>query len=524
MSFAQYLATAYMHILELLWEHIELTAMAVAISVLIGVPLGVLISYQKKLRQPVLGLANLMQAVPSMALLGFAIPFFGIGKVPAIIVVIIYSLLPILKNTYTGISQINPQTREAAIGIGLSRRQLLTKVEIPLALPIIMAGVRISAVTAVGLMTIAAFIGAGGLGDLVFAGIRTVDNNQILAGAIPACLLALLVDYLLGQVELLTTPISNSLNQKTDRTIVFKKRRYAKIVLGFFAGLLIVGSAIAGYQSYRHHHADIRVGSKNFTEGIILGHMMSDLIENRTGLKVDRRMSLGGTQVAHEALKKGDIDLYLDYSGTTYVSILKHEPSTDMDTVYQVGKQEMMERYGLLVLPQYAFNNTYALAVTPEIAEKYHLKKISDLRNVANQLHIGTTFEFQNRPDGLPSMMQHYGLHFADITGIDDAPRYVALINNEIQITDAFATDGLIKKFNLVLLEDDQHYFPPYYATPVLRNDAAQAHPEIIPVLVEVGPYLTDNVMQELNYQVDEEQQDPAQVAHRFLQEKGLLH
>ncbi|WP_288218353.1 ABC transporter permease, partial [uncultured Negativicoccus sp.] len=169
-GFISYVTSNWSYILSLLWEHIELTAIAVAISVLVGVPLGILISYRRNLQSPVLQSANIMQAIPSMALLGFAIPFFGIGRLPAIIVVILYSLLPIIKNTYTGISQISPQMREAAIGIGLSRWQVLRKVELPQALPVIMAGVRISSVTAVGLMTIAAFIGAGGLGDLVFAG------------------------------------------------------------------------------------------------------------------------------------------------------------------------------------------------------------------------------------------------------------------------------------------------------------------------------------------------------------------
>ena len=218
--FLNYLTTAWPHIMELLWEHIELTVIAVSISILIGVPLGILIAKRRPLQAPVLQTANIMQAIPSMALLGFAIPFFGIGRVPAVLVVIIYSLLPIIKNTYTGLTQISPDTKEVAVGIGLSPWQVLHKVEFPLALPVIMAGIRISAVTSVGLMTIAAFIGAGGLGDLVFAGIRTVDNNMILAGAIPACLLALAVDYLLGLVEELVTPMATLITPEHTRAMI----------------------------------------------------------------------------------------------------------------------------------------------------------------------------------------------------------------------------------------------------------------------------------------------------------------
>ena len=177
MNFWQYIATNYTEILALLLEHIKLTAISVGLAVLIGVPLGIFISYMSKASKIVLSIANVIQAIPSMALLGFMIPFLGIGAIPAVTAVVLYSLLPIIKNTYTGLESINSQTLEAAKGIGLTRFQILTKVQIPLALPVIMTGVRVASVTAVGLMTMAAFIGAGGLGNLVFSGIRTVNNN-----------------------------------------------------------------------------------------------------------------------------------------------------------------------------------------------------------------------------------------------------------------------------------------------------------------------------------------------------------
>ena len=204
MEFLSYLTENSSQIISLLLEHIELTLLSVVLSIIIGIPVGILISYVKKLGKPILGLTNIIQAIPSMALLGFMIPILGIGMVPAIVMVILYSLLPIIKNTYTGIKNINEQTIEAATGIGLTKWQILTKVQIPLAFPVIMAGIRISAVSAVGLMTLAAFVGAGGLGYLVYAGIRTVNNSQILAGAIPACLLALLIDYIMSIIETLS--------------------------------------------------------------------------------------------------------------------------------------------------------------------------------------------------------------------------------------------------------------------------------------------------------------------------------
>ena len=201
MNFFQYFAQNWGDIFALLIEHIELTAIAVVCAILIGVPLGILINYVKQADKPVIGAANIIQAIPAIALRGFMIPLFGIGKVPAVVAVVLYSLLPIVKNTYTGLSNIDKNTLEAAKAIGLKQWQILVKIKLPLALPVIMAGVRVASVTAVGLMTLAAYIGAGGLGSLIFQGVNSVNNNQILSGAIPACLLALLIDGILALVE-----------------------------------------------------------------------------------------------------------------------------------------------------------------------------------------------------------------------------------------------------------------------------------------------------------------------------------
>ena len=204
-------------VLARLLQHIQTTLFSITISVLIGVPLGILISYIKPFKKPVLGIANVVQAIPSIALLGFLVPFLGIGEKPAIFMVVIYSLLPIIKNTATGLSTIDEEMLEAAKGIGMTKFQVLTRVKLPLALPVIMAGIRISAVTSVGLVTIAAFIGAGGLGYLIYSGIRTVNTNLILTGAIPACILALAVDGVGSLFEKVTTPVCFRNNKKERR-------------------------------------------------------------------------------------------------------------------------------------------------------------------------------------------------------------------------------------------------------------------------------------------------------------------
>lgn len=515
MEFIDYIIENKDQIISLCIEHIELTALALIIAIIIGVPIGILISYKRKLNKPVLGITSVTQAIPSMALLGFMIPFLGIGTAPAIVVVVLYSLLPIIKNTYTGIANISPATVEAATGIGLTKAQILTKIQIPEALPIIMAGVRISSVSAVGLMTMAAFIGGGGLGYLIFSGIRTVNNYQILAGAIPACILALLVDYFFGAIEKLVTPISLQ-NETKSKEKQKKERRKNKIIV--IITILIIGLLFLQEIDFSKKSENvIRVGSKDFTEQEILCYMTSQAIENNTDIDVENECNLGGAQVVFSALINDNIDLYIDYAGTDYTDILKHKPISDVDKVYKTIKKEMKEKYDIEVLNQMAFNNTYALAVTKETAQKYNLATISDLTRVSNDLIIAPTLEFINREDGLPGLEKEYGLSFKDTIGIDGSPRYTALQNNNAQVIDAFTTDGLLKKFNLVVLEDDKNFFPPYYAIPLVRSDTLKEYPEIEKVLNALGPYLTDEVMQDLNYQVDELGKSPEKVATDFL-------
>ncbi|MFQ9893629.1 MAG: glycine betaine ABC transporter substrate-binding protein [Emergencia sp.] len=523
-SLVKYMAEHISQIMTLLFEHIEMTAISVGFAIVIGVPLGILISYVRKLDKPIIGAANVVQAIPSMALLGLAIPLLGIGTLPAIVMVIIYSLLPIIKNTYTGIASIDPEMVEAAKGIGLTKWQVLQKVKLPMALPVIMAGVRISAVTAVGLMTMAAFIGAGGLGYLVFSGIRTVNNLQILAGAIPACILALLVDFLMGLVEKLVTPISLQKNFSKSKQELKRKRRRQKVTLavaGVLVAILVGNSAIGAIMK---EDKTIVVGSKDFTEQLILCNMYADVIENDTDINVVREENLGGSQVCYEAMKKGEVDMYIDYTGTIYVSLLGHTAKPDMEAVYNECKEELAREDNITLLPQASFNNTYTLAVSKETAAKYGLSSMKDFQKCDSQLTLGATLEFLNRPDdGLPGLEKKYNIEFKDAIGLDGSPRFTALETGEVDVVNAFATDGLLKKYDLVTLTDDEGYFPPYYAVPMIRQETLDKYPELEKSINRLGEYLTDEVMQELNYQVDEVGREPAEVAREFLTSNGLI-
>ncbi|MBO5178751.1 MAG: ABC transporter permease subunit [Clostridia bacterium] len=516
MEFFNYLAENSSQIISLLLEHVELTLLSVVLSIIIGIPVGILISYVKKLGKPILGLTNIIQAIPSMALLGFMIPILGIGMVPAIVMVILYSLLPIIKNTYTGIKNINEQTIEAATGIGLTKWQILTKVQIPLAFPVIMAGIRISAVSAVGLMTLAAFVGAGGLGYLVYAGIRTVNNSQILAGAIPACLLALLIDYIMSIIE--------TLSIKQNRRNISKKKLFVQKVILILISVLTVGLFAINYSANDVISKDtITIGSMDFTEQEILSYMIAELIEENTDIEVKQELSLGSSNIVMGAVSTNDIDMYIDYTGTIYGSVLKHEPNSNVQEVYDISKKELKEQYDLNILDDLNFNNTYTLAVKKETSDKYGLKTISDLCEVSDELVFSPTLVFMERNDCYIGLKEIYPINFKEVIPIDGSPRYIALMDGKSDVIDAYSTDGLLEKFGLVVLEDDKNFFLPYHAIPVVNNRIIEEYSEIIPLLENLSECLNDEKMRELNYKVDEERLKAEDVAHEFLVDNDLI-
>ena len=518
-GFLQFVAARKSQLFTLLIEHIELTVIAVLISVLLGVPLGIIVARVKKLSKPILGFSNVMQAIPSLALLGFLIPILGIGSKPSIVMVCLYSLLPIVKNTYTGLANINPDMIEAAKGMGMTKGEILRKVQIPLALPVIMAGIRISAVTAVGLMTIAAFIGAGGLGYMVFSGVQTVNNYMILAGAIPACILALLMDFLVGKIEHLVSPPGI---KKADGTIKRKNKNLRKVLKPVAAVLAIILIATVGF-SFFNKKETIVVGSKNFNEQLIMGNMLAELLEEHTDLEVERRLNLGGSNVTFIALKEHELDMYVDYTGTGLVNIMNQKPETDPDKVYNKVKDHFDKEYGITWLKPVGFNNTYTLAVRPELAEKYDLKTYSDLAKVSDQLVLAATIEFANREDGLEGLEKTYNMNFKSVEAVDGGLRYTTLMNGEADVVDAFSTEGLLKAFNLVVLEDDKSFFPPYYAAPLVKNETIEKYPELEEILNKLADLIDDETMRELNYKVDKLNEDPKQVAIDFLRENNLI-
>lgn len=267
----------------------------------------------------------------------------------------------------------------------------------------------------------------------------------------------------------------------------------------------------------------IRVGSKNFTEELILGEMYAALLEH-AGLAVERRLDLGSTQVAMAALARGDIDLYPEYTGTALLVVLKRPPMADRRAVYELVKSEYAKRFALAWLDAAPMNDTQALATTQALAQARGLHTLSDCARLAPTLRLGAPHEFLERPDGLPGLKRAYGgFEFARVEPVDIGLKYKALETGAVDVVVAFGTDGQIDADHLVVLADDRHFFPPYAVAPVVRTSALAAFPQISPVLNALAPLLTDDAMRHLNYRVDGTHAEPADVAREFLTQSKLV-
>ncbi len=508
---------------SLLLAHIRLTFLSVGIAVLIGVPSGLFINHFRKFSKPVLGTVNLVQAIPSLAMLGFLIPYLGIGTAATVFCVVAYSLLPIIKNTCIGLGNIDPDTLEAARGVGLTEGQILRNVQVPLALPVIMAGIRIAAVNAVGFVTIAAFIGAGGLGYLVYSGIQTSNVDMILSGAVPACALALGVDFILGVLERLVTPVSlrNPSVEMTKEKLCRRKKRRKAILLGAAAAVLfLAGTAVL--PALKRSKKVIRIGSKNFTEQLILGNLYADLIEDSADITAVRNLNLGSTDICYKALRNRDIDFYVEYTGTAYGSLLRQKPSNDRNHIDSTVAA-LMKKQGIRVLPPLGFNNAFVLAVRGDTADQYGLNTISDLKKISGRLVFSPTIEFNNRRDGVSALNSAYRLNFKKIAPIEGGLGYPAIANGKCDVLTAYSTDGMLDSYRLKVLRDDRNAMLSYYAIPMVREETLREYPELEGVLKKMTGLLDDKTMRSLNYQVDEEHRTPEKVARDFLKRKGLL-
>lgn len=489
----------------LIGQHVLLVTISVLVAVAIGVPVGVAAARRPRLSAPLVGFANLVQTVPSLAMFGFLLPvplIGGVGPRAAVVVLILYGLLPIIRTTIAGLNGIDGSIRQAGVAMGMTSRQLLYQVELPLALPSIVAGIRVAGVVAVGSATIAAAIGAGGLGEYIYRGLSMVDTTVILAGAIPAALLALVVDGSLLWIE----------RQLGARRRSVRRKRVAAALPVLAVLALVWGAVLAG----RDDEA-IVVGSKNFTEQLILGEIVAQTIERETGLPVRRRLNLGGTLICDRALLNGDVDVYVEYTGTALTAIFQQPMARDPGTVLETVRG-LYARSGRAVLEPLGFNNTFAILVRGRDARERRLRTIDDAAREAGGWRAGFGYEFLERPDGFPGLSKTYGLRFLEPPRVMDLTlTYRALASGQVDLIAGDATAGLISALDLVALEDNRQYFPPYDAVPVARSDTLLRYPQVRGALERLAGRISAEAMRAMNYAADARREDPAEIARRFL-------
>lgn len=495
--------------LNLLIEHLQISLFAIIIACIIGLLIGILISEYKKSSKVVLAIINFIYTIPSISLLGFLIPLSGIGNTTAIIALTIYALLPMVRNTHTGITNIDSRILEAAEGMGSTKFQILYKIKLPLAMPVIMAGVRNMATMTIALAGIASFIGAGGLGVAIYRGITTNNSAMTLTGSLLIALLAIVVDFILSKVENIG---------KRKRINTGKKRGLAGIIL------IIICALIFGRVLTKEGSTDtINIATKPMTEQYIIGAMLKDVIEQDTDLEVKLTQGVGGgTSNIMPGMESGEFDMYPEYTSTGWNMVLKHEGFYD-ETMYEELKKEYAEKYDFAWTGILGFNDTFGLAVRKDIAEEYNLKTYSDLAKISDKLVFGAEYDFYERPDGYEAFCSTYGFNFKETVDLDIGLKYQAMNEGKVDVMDIFTTDGQLAVAEVVVLEDDKNFFSSAMAAMVVRDEILEEYPELNDVFKKLEGILDDEKMAYLNYRVETEGIDAEVVAREFLIEKGIL-
>lgn len=464
-----------------------------------------LLAHSKRAGEVVFQITSIIQTIPSLALLGLLIPFVGIGTTPALIALTAYGIMPIYQNTYSALRNIDPNLEEAADAFGLSRWKKLSRLEFPMALPMILSGVSISLVMIIGTATLAAMIGAGGLGTYIMIGIQQNNNTYLLIGA--------------GLSAVLTLAMSGLLKFMASSK---KHFRVTAAVLAIFAigfGISQTSKLLAPKQE------EIVIAGKMGSEPDILINMYKDLIEkDNPNVKVTVKNNFGGTSFLFNALKTGKIDIYPEFTGTVLQGLARKKVATPHDPAktYQLAKKLMADEDQLTYLPPMNYQNGYDLAVTKAFAQKNNIKSLSDLAKVDASLTAAFDPDFANQQDGYLGLKKEYGLNFK-VKTMEPALRYKAIASGKVDVVDGYTTDPQIKQYDLVALKDDKRFFPPYQGAPLLKTAFAKKHPGVVKSLNKLAGKITESEMQEMNYKVTVKHESASKVARQYLKQHGLL-
>ena len=494
---------------NLMMEHIEISLLAIVIAIFVGGITGILISEFQKAAKPTMGVINFLYTIPSISMLGFLIPFSGVGNATAVIALTLYALLPMVRSTHTGITNIDASIIEAAKGMGSTRGQILWKIKLPLAMPVILAGIRNMVTMTIALAGIASFIGAGGLGVAIYRGITTNNTAMTMAGSILIALLALIIDMLLGFVE----------KRITKRTTKAKRTNRIMVIVA----LVVIVCMVIASVFPKAKKETIHIATKPMTEQYILGEMLDILIEQDTDLKVDLTQGVGGgTSNIEPAMESGEFDLYPEYTGTAWNMVLKKDGLYN-EEMFQTLQKEYKKSLHMQWSGMYGFNNTYGLVVRKEIADKYHLETYSDLKAVADQLTFGAEYDFFEREDGYDALCKAYDLKFKKTMDMDIGLKYQAINQGKIDVMVIFTTDGQLAVSDVKVLKDDKGFYPSYMCGNVIRSEVVKKHPELIKVLDKLSGKISDSDMAKMNYEVESEGKEPRDVAKAFLKKNGLI-
>ena len=506
-------------IVACLLAHLRLSLVALALATATSLPLGVWAARRAKAAPVVLGFVGVVQTIPGLALLAVMVPalaalapvflsVFGIrlpsiGALPAILALTLYGMLPILRNTVAALRGIDAPILEAADAVGMTARQKLWRVELPLAMPLVVAGLRTSAVWIVGTATLATPVGATSLGNLIFGGLQTRDLGSVLAGCVAAAALALALDATVATIE----------RGLRERRAMLVRVGIAAIV---FAVALAIGPALLGAGAA----APVRIGAKPFTEQYVLAEVLAASITRKAGLPVTVLPSLGST-VVFDALAAGDVDAYVDYSGTIWTTILR-EPTVPSDRRRMVDaiRERLESEHGVLVVGTLGFENAYCLALARAQATRLGTARVSDLAAHAPSLAIGADYEFFSRPEWR-ALETTYGLRFREQRTMDPSLLYEAVAGGAVDVVSAYSSDGRIAAYDLVVLEDERRAIPPYDALMLASARFAREHPEALAVIRELEGRIDAETMRRLNRAVDADGRAPADVAREFVDQAG---
>lgn len=486
-----------------LFEHLQISLLSLLLAVFIAVPLGIILVKLPKLKEWLLQLTGVFQTIPSLALLGLFIPMLGIGKIPVVTALVIYALFPVLQSTITGLDSVDKNLQESAEAFGMNRLERLRKFELPLAMPVIVSGVRTAAVLIVGTATLGALIGAGGMGSFILLGIDRNNTALILIGAISSAFLAILMNIVIKYLE----------NKSLKKIMISLIALITATVLSFIP-------SIAPMMNTKH----LVVAGKLGPEPEILINMYKELIEANSDIKVKLEPNFGKTSFLYEALKNKQIDIYPEFSGTITSSLLKNQVKVSNAPleVYEAAREGILNQDKLVYLKPMEYQNTYALAVKKDYANKYDLKTISDLSKVEDSAVAGFTLEFNDRDDGNKGLKSLYKLEL-NVKTLEPNLRYQAINGGNVQIVDAYSTDSELIEYDLVVLEDDKQLFPPYQGAPLMRKDTLEKYPKLEEILNKLAGQISAEEMSRMNYQVKVDKRSASEVAHEYLVNKGLV-